>query len=317
MGKLKNISNRIRSGIADMRAFGVYVGLTNMLWPIIAYSPQALKSAVMTRKKQIIDALLLKTCADTIQRYSLAGQSSVTPCNTTEVPIFVCWLQGLAEAPDLVRACIRSVERHSVGHPMHVVTADNYSQWVELPVRVIHAWQEGYISNANFADILRVALLAKYGGCWIDATIWLSDDLKQEIFEKSFYSCRYAPDGIYITDNKWSNFFLATRPQSVTIRFVRDMLLEYMEQELRFVDYFLMDYIIRWGYDHIDDVREEIDAIPYNNRRVHDLIRMLEREENSDGIQDLFADTYIHKLSWRIQTDQFPKGSIGKTIVSE
>lgn len=217
----------------------------------------------------------------------------------------------------MVRACIRSVKRHAAGHPVQIITADNYSQWVELPVRVLHAWQENNISSANFADILRAALLAKYGGCWIDATIWLSDDLKPEIFDHLFYSCRYEPDGIYITDNKWSNFFLATRIQSVTICFVRDMLLEYMEQESRFVDYFLMDYIIRWGYDHIDAVRAEIDAIPYNNRRVHDMIRILNQAEDSDVVRNLLADTYIHKLSWRIQTDQFPAGSIGETIMSE
>lgn len=315
MGKLKNIIKRIRSGIADMHAFGVYVGLTNMLWLIIAYSPQALKNAVMTRKKQIIDLLLLKTCADTIQRYSSACPVSADTCKPAEAPIFVCWLQGVENAPDLVKACIRSVERHSSGHPVHIVTEDNYTQWIDLPVRVLQAWKKHDISNANFADILRVALLAKYGGCWIDATIWLSGDLQQEVFNQMFYSCRYEPDGIYITDNKWSNFFLAVHPESVTIRFVRDMLFEYMEHESRFVDYFLMDYIIRWGYDHIDVVHSEIDTIPYNNRRVHDLIRMLDQADASDMVRCLLADTYIHKLSWRIHADEFPEGSIGRTIV--
>lgn len=315
MGKLKNISNRFRSGFSDMRAFGVFVGVTNMLWPIIANSPKALKNVVMRRKKQIIDTLLLSTCSDIVQRFSLIDQTIAEVPHLSDAPIYVCWLQGKDCAPAIVQKCIASIQKHAGEHPVNIITGDNYSEYVALPEIVLQAWKNGRISNAHFADILRCALLCEHGGCWIDATIWMSGDIREEVFEYPIYSCRFADDGRYITKNKWSNFFLAAQPYSVTMHFVRDMLYEYMQHQTRFVDYFLMDYIIRWGYDHIDAIKQELDTIPFNNESIHELVKCLQEPMLSDEVKVILGQSYMHKLSWRIDVGALSDNSVGKTLL--
>ena len=315
VGKLEKIIKRIRSGIADMHAFGVCVGLTNMLWPIIAHCPEGIREAILKNKKRKIDDLLQKTCSETIQKYSLLQPQERESEVRNDAPIFVCWLQGIEKAPCLVKACVRSIEQHASGHPVHVITLANYKEWVSLPRVVIQRQEEQMIANAHFADVLRCALLAKYGGCWIDATIWMSGDIHAEIFERPFYSCRFPAEGRFVTDNMWSNFFIAAKPDSVTINFTKDMFYEYVEKESRFIDYFLMDYIIRWGYDNIPAIRKEIDQIPYNNQQIGALRDMLYVPCNSPEVESVLKESYIHKLSWRLDLSQLPNDSVGKFIL--
>lgn len=317
MGKLNNIFKRIRNGFSDIHAFGMFIGLTNMLWPIIIHCPEVIRTAILDRKKKKIYGLLQKTCADTIRKYSIIQPYEKEYMRGKDAPIFVCWMQGIGQAPRLVQACVRSIKQHASGHPVHIITLANYQEWVSLPQVIIQRREEQRIANAHFADVLRCALLAKYGGCWIDATIWMSGDIHADVFEKPFYSCRFPSEGRFVTDNKWSNFFIAAWHDSVTINFTKEMFFEYVEKESRFVDYFLMDYIIRWGYDNIAAIQEEIEQIPYNNQRIGALRNMLFWPFNSTDVAVVLNESYLHKLSWRYPVEQFPKDSVGWNIVNQ
>ena len=98
------------------------------------------------------------------------------------------------------------------------------------------------------------------------------------------------------------------------MHFVRDMLYEYMTQQQRFIDYFLMDYIIRWGYDNIAAIRNELDAIPMNNESVHELVKSISEPMSSVDVQKIWEQSYVHKLSWRINLENLPEGSVGKSL---
>lgn len=89
--------------------------------------------------------------------------------------IWQCWLQGIEQAPAIVQMCFASVEKYKKSNQRIVyITAKNYTDYVNLPTVIIEKWKKGIISAAHFADILRVNLLATYGGYWIDATCLLS-----------------------------------------------------------------------------------------------------------------------------------------------
>ena len=101
------------------------------------------------------------------------------------------------------------------------------------------------------------------------------------------------------------------------MHFVRDMLYEYMAHQKRFIDYFLMDYIIRWGYDNIAEIRKELDAIPMNNESVHELVKYIGEPISSANVQTVLEQSYVHKLSWRINLENLPEGSVGKSLQQE
>ena len=88
--------------------------------------------------------------------------------------IWVCWLQGEESAPAIVKKCINSIRKHSAGYEVVVVTSDNLGSLVEIPSFITEKLKKKRMQFATYSDYIRLALLAKYGGIWIDATVFLS-----------------------------------------------------------------------------------------------------------------------------------------------
>ena len=86
--------------------------------------------------------------------------------------IWICWFQGIENAPELVKACYNSVLKNYKDKEIIVLTEENYEQYVDIPEYILKKWKKGYISFAHFSDILRIELLSKYGGLWLDSTIF-------------------------------------------------------------------------------------------------------------------------------------------------
>ena len=79
--------------------------------------------------------------------------------------IWQCWFQGKEKAPALVKTCLQSVEKFKRDkQKVVIITAKNYTDYVSLPSFIIEKWEKGIISHAQLSDILRINLLAKYGG---------------------------------------------------------------------------------------------------------------------------------------------------------
>ena len=311
---IKAIKKRLPVFRHDKQDFGTYIALTNMFWPIIARLPKPVFKIIMRRKNKQVLHFLNANLYSVIDKYKdVKGIEQYDK----KAPIWVCWLQGENQLPALCRKCVDSIIAHSNGHPVILISFENYSDFVEIPIIILNKYKAGLIGQAHFSDILRTALLAEKGGCWLDATILVTRNIEEEIFRHPIYSCKFQPDHKYITQNMWSNFFLVAQKGAVTFRFVRDMLYEYLQRNSRFIDYFMMDYIIRIGYDNIDYIKEEIDAIPLNNTGVHDLKRMLKKEMTKDFLQKLFADTYIHKLDWRQVASKYDFQTIGYNLFQD
>lgn len=49
----------------------------------------------------------------------------------------------------------------------------------------MYKWNKGIINNANFSDVLRVEILSKYGGIWLDATVYCTGSTIKELIEKN------------------------------------------------------------------------------------------------------------------------------------
>jgi hypothetical protein len=77
----------------------------------------------------------------------------------------------MENAPELVNVCLESL-RASIGGDIIVLDAQNYTDYVTLPEYVTRKYKKGIIPPALFSDMLRLELLIKYGGTWIDSTVW-------------------------------------------------------------------------------------------------------------------------------------------------
>lgn len=103
--------------------------------------------------------------------------------------IWTCWWQGKNFAPELIKACWNSWKLHvPLEMEIVVITKDNYSEYIEIPEYVLDKVNNGSISLATLSDIIRHSLLYKYGGMWLDATIYMNDDIPIDVFEYDIYT---------------------------------------------------------------------------------------------------------------------------------
>ena len=85
--------------------------------------------------------------------------------------IWVCWMQGMEAAPELVKVCYASLHRYLKDRENILLTNENVHKYVTLPEDIERKRRDGKIPMAHYTDMLRLELLIKYGGTWIDATV--------------------------------------------------------------------------------------------------------------------------------------------------
>ena len=58
--------------------------------------------------------------------------------------IFVLWLQGIQEAPDLVKICVNSILRNCNGHEVVLLNENNITDWIDpIPSEIDKKFKKG------------------------------------------------------------------------------------------------------------------------------------------------------------------------------
>lgn len=105
--------------------------------------------------------------------------------------IWQYWAQGYDNVPDVVRTCLNSVDKYSVGYEIVRLTDENLSEYLDLPYFVVE--KRTVFSRAFFSDLLRLILLKTYGGIWMDATILMTGEIPEEWAASDFLLFRRDP----------------------------------------------------------------------------------------------------------------------------
>ena len=200
----------------------------------IACALKKLKHAIF------MDAETRNLCAlngayEYLLRYKKALQKDITEykAEPTEKIIWTCWLQGVENAPVLVKKCIESMRQYANGYKVEVIDLNNVSQFVQLPDSVVSKYKAGIIPHAHFSDMIRLALLEKYGGVWIDSTILMTDVLPDYILEADMFIFRGSGFG----HTRIYNPFLAAKPHHPIIQSMLLLLYAYWKKENKLVSY--------------------------------------------------------------------------------
>ena len=69
--------------------------------------------------------------------------------------IWQYWDTGINNAPDLVKACVASVDRYCKDYERVLLDDKSIKDYIEIPERVYRLKEKGLISTAHFADIVR------------------------------------------------------------------------------------------------------------------------------------------------------------------
>ena len=217
--------------------------------------------------------------------------------------VWVCWLQGIENAPQIVKSCVESVKRQMAGYEVRLLTAENIWNYVTLPEHIVCKYKDGIISFTHFSDILRTALLVQHGGIWVDATVLLTESLPQEWTEfKLFFLQRSV---LNKTPHFGSNWFLIARKGNAIMRRQLELLCDYWKNENKVRDYFIYHLFLYLLLTRNNQGRKALHEITYvPNVDAHCLQFKLFDDFDSHQWAQITSRSPIHKLTWKFNHNE-------------
>ena len=145
--------------------------------------------------------------------------------------IWILWWQGFDEAPELVQRCLGSWRTLNPGWTVVELDSRNVSQYVSLD-QVLGEGRTDVSMQAR-SDIVRINILAAYGGVWVDATCLCRASLDS-------WLDRYMTSGFFAfrkpgRDRLLSTWFLAAVKGNYLVAGYRDRVNSYWRSN-RFVN---------------------------------------------------------------------------------
>lgn len=214
--------------------------------------------------------------------------------------IWFCWLQGIENAPDMVKVCLESKKR-VFGDRVVVLDDKNYKQWVEVPEYVERKYREGLIPGALFSDILRLELLIRHGGMWIDSTVLVTPNEEsykgltiEEIEKSDLFVFRYFKSGKVLGISNWLIHAKAGNP---LLKDILNMLLVYWKDFDCTIEY----YIFHLFFSVVSKrYPEMILKMPKGNSFHAIMLRdRLAMDYNESWWKELTQHVCFHKLNYR------------------
>ena len=233
--------------------------------------------------------------------------------------IWQLWWQGIEAAPVIVRRCMESVAESCPDYEINVLSGDDYMQYVDVPADILRKIERGG-EVAHISDYIRIALLAKYGGVWIDATIFMTDNIPDDIVDSMFFAPvlpYWAILGVvpsiemelalsrmaYPCNNglAFTNWMIAARRDSSIIAAIKLLLEKYWEIEDSAVDYLFFQYLSTMSVVANEYCRAEYIAMPkYDTTRSNILQQCLLRPYDDQLMDEIRSLTPIHKLTYKL-----------------
>jgi hypothetical protein len=210
--------------------------------------------------------------------------------------IFWCWLQGERNAPNISKACLNSVFRNCKSHEIILINLNNMNKYVHFPSFILQKLKKKCISMAHFSDLLRLELLIKYGGTWIDSTVLITK--YNDIFFNNDLFFFQATRHIYHVGSNW---FITAEKESPILRTTRDLLYEFWSKNDRIIHYFLFHFFFKMAYDRY---YKEYRKIPYFlSNTAHKLQFELLKPFNKSKYKKILEDSSVHKLTRKRKTN--------------
>ena len=217
--------------------------------------------------------------------------------------VWLCWFQGIEKAPEIVKKCYESVTKNLVDYKIVVLTDDNIRQYVDFPEYVWSKYTKGVITKTHFSDILRLELLSKYGGIWVDATVFISDNnIPKYMTDSDLFLFQCLKPGLDGHATVISSWYISSCKHNPILELTRDLLYEYWKCNNRLCDYFLLHDFMQLAIEKYPEEWKKV--VPYSNAMPHVLLLDFFELYDKERLDAMLGLTPIHKLSYKFTQEQ-------------
>lgn len=275
-----------------------------------------LKRRLLLGDREAAARLDLLGAYDYMKRYAYAAQTTGPEAPTaqsapTPYPgkIWTCWLQGLEQAPFTIKRCMETMRAHHADD-LVVLTDENIPRYVDMPEYITRKRAQGIINNTAYSDILRLLLLNRHGGVWLDGTTWLLGPVPDYIRQADLFMFR--------NDNSIPSVgVIAACPHHPIIARAGAVLLEYWRNEHRQVAYSMAALALQVAVDSMPETLapawRKATTVP-NNKCL--LLEWLFSPYDPQVMDIIRQQCVIQQLSWKPPKEAFErKGTFYDVVV--
>ena len=214
--------------------------------------------------------------------------------------VWVCWFQGLDNAPALVKKCYGSLKQNLTDREIILITSDNMCNYVQFPDFILDKWKNGKITHTHMTDLLRLELLIKYGGMWGDATVLCTskrENIPDYFFNSDLFLYQILKPGRDGQAQPISSWLISAKTNNKILIMTRYLCYEYWKNNDELVDYFLFHDFMTIALEYNKDEWQKI--IPRDNAAPHMLLLRLFDKYDEETWKAIKDQTPFHKLTYK------------------
>ena len=286
---------------------GTYLKKLNSLPPTVVLRNSLYRKISEDKRQAMILSWLRQKYQPEIKKYAQKSETAQAYANPKEGKIWVCWLQGQENAPQIVKYLLAEMKKNANGHELIVLTSQNIADFVKIPPQIQEKYERKIISPAHYSDFVRIELLKNYGGLWLDATVLLTQPLPDAVFQAITYhpknlnaQLQYPVAKFIPNFHDWTNSLLACQPHALLAEFLSEVLKRYLIEFDAPLDYFLVFYLAKIAREDLAAVKDAFEKLPSNNAE-YELFSILKQDtpkELQAANQNLLPNLLQHSQSF-------------------
>ena len=231
--------------------------------------------------------------------YVLNDSKNLISSGCTSLPNKVWIYSGrdINSVSELEKKCIKSIYIQLKDYEIILLDDNNITEYLFLPNLIIDKYKNNIISNAHFSEIIQVALLEKYGGIWIDKTVYCSHlcQIPKYMLESDFFvmqNLKPSVDGTILNTSKW---FMVAKKGNIIISTLKNLLYEYWQQDISVANDKLLEYFTAIVLDFYPKEWQKIYQYPSSLSYLFNL--SLFDKYNSLIFDAILSSSPFHKLN--------------------
>lgn len=230
--------------------------------------------------------------------------------------IWFLWLQGMENAPELVRGCYRSLQRNISDREIVLLTEYNYREFVTFPDYIQQKIDLGEITKTHMSDLLRLELLNSYGGTWIDATVYCSgNNIPDYMLDSDLFLFQSLKPGLDGKSTCISSWFITASANHPILLLTQSLLYNYWKNNTRMLDYFLFHDFFQLAIEAYSEEWNKI--VPFSNSVPHILLLRLFDIYEEKIWNALRTMVPFHKLTYKFEKNMLKERNTYYDVIFE